>query len=208
MPRWVRGERQLATQDYGEEWVTPVLFSRAPDGYLFDILDVLPRPPCPYPGMVPFSEKEKDYFHGRENEVEQAVQQLRLYPFLSIIGPSGSGKSSLVFAGILPKLQAAPRLGQAQLAIQVIRPGATPLATLAQALGLAAVPGEEEAASWAQAVASQAPLVLVVDQFEELFAPDQQVRQERAPFQQVLLHLVEAQRLRCCLLSAPTSTAT
>ncbi|MBK8049312.1 MAG: hypothetical protein IPK16_20675 [Anaerolineales bacterium] len=54
--------------------------------------------PCPYPGMSPFGEDQSDRFFGRNREVDEAIQRLRLFPFLVIIGASGSGKSSLVFA--------------------------------------------------------------------------------------------------------------
>ena len=61
------------------------------------------RPACPYPGMKPFT-AEWGYFYGREMESQEAVDCLRRFPFLAIIGPSGSGKSSLLHAGILPAL--------------------------------------------------------------------------------------------------------
>ena len=66
-------------------------------------------PACPYPGMKPFT-AEWGYFYGRELESEEAVDRLRRHPFLAIIGPSGSGKSSLLHAGILPALAAFPSL--------------------------------------------------------------------------------------------------
>src|SRR5678816_3906043 len=43
------------------------------------------RPPCPYPGMVPFREEDQERFFGRTEEVEAAVGQLRLHPFLTVI---------------------------------------------------------------------------------------------------------------------------
>ncbi len=39
-----------------DEWAIPVLFSRSPDNRLFDVVEVLPTPDCPYPGMRPFTE--------------------------------------------------------------------------------------------------------------------------------------------------------
>ena len=60
--------------------------------------------PCPYPGMVPFRPKERRFFHGREDEIQFLLTNLRDHRFLLVIGPSGSGKSSLVMAGLLPKL--------------------------------------------------------------------------------------------------------
>jgi hypothetical protein len=61
-----------------------------------------PKPPCPYPGMVPYSEADRNRFFGRDQEVESLLQQLRLHPFLAVIGPSGSGKSSLAVRMRLP----------------------------------------------------------------------------------------------------------
>lgn len=88
-----------------DEWVLPVLFSRSPDNRLFDVVDVLPTPDCPYPGMVPFSEEEAKLFYGRDREIDEAVQRPRQHPFLAVVGPSGSGKSSLAYAGIFPALR-------------------------------------------------------------------------------------------------------
>ena len=54
-----------------------------------------PLPACPYPGMVPFDEADSNRFFGREQEIRDLVDRLRLHPFLAVIGASGSGKSSL-----------------------------------------------------------------------------------------------------------------
>lgn len=64
----------------------------------------LPQPvlPCPDPGMEPFTEESCDRFFGRDGEIEELLECLRLQTFLTVIGPSGSGKSSLVFAGLIP----------------------------------------------------------------------------------------------------------
>lgn len=143
------------------EWAIPVLFSRSPDNRLFDIRQVLPTPDCPYPGMVPFSEAQRDLFFGREREIEEAVERLRQHPFLAVIGPSGSGKSSLIYAGVIPALRKSRRFGAGEWAIRIMRPGQQPLAALAEALG-----GTAEMVS--STVFEQRTL-LFVDQFEELF---------------------------------------
>jgi hypothetical protein len=62
------------------------------------------KPPCPYPGMVAFGSQDADRFFGRNREVQELVGRIRTTPRLFIIGPSGSGKSSLVFAGLVPEL--------------------------------------------------------------------------------------------------------
>jgi WD40 repeat protein len=107
-----------------------------------------PLPPCPYPGMQPFDEEDAEFFYGRDAEIEEAVQRLRLNPRLGIIGPSGSGKSSLVHAGVVPRLR---RDGWR---IQRLRPGPRPVDTLRSATA---------------GHADDARSLVVVDQLEELF---------------------------------------
>ena len=160
-------------------------------------------PPCPYPGMVPFSEGQSLTFFGRSAEVESALQALRLHPFLAIIGASGSGKSSLAFAGIVPGMRKATSFGKSKLELITVRPGTAPLERLAAELGVAAngaPPADarpEEVAHYAQtfadAAAERAPAVIVVDQTEEMFGPE--ARGEAATFARVLLALVGLKRV-------------
>ena len=74
-----------------------------------------PLPDCPYPGMVPFDEADSARFFGREQEVQDLVERLRLHPFLAVIGASGSGKSSLVRAGLIPALRKSRLFGAGEL---------------------------------------------------------------------------------------------
>lgn len=60
---------------------------------------------CPYPGMISFTEKNSVYFFGREEEIEIYARRLCYESVLVLIGGSGSGKSSLAYAGIIPKLK-------------------------------------------------------------------------------------------------------
>lgn len=128
--------------------------------------EILERPapqaeviPCPYPGLLPFAANDAVYFFGREDEVAELVTRLRYHHFLMIIGPSGSGKSSLVSAGLLPALQKSqPEYWN----VRTLRPGAAPLAVLTEATR--DLPDEETFQSL-----GLARLLLVVDQFEELF---------------------------------------
>ena len=130
---------------------------------------------CPYPGMKPFSREEQELFFGRTAETEEAIQRLQIDSTLVVIGPSGSGKSSLVLAGILPTMQKLRVFGR-PLAVRIVRPGATPLAALAGAFGCPSdLAGDPTGAAPSglvacirQAVAA-APAVLVVDQLEEVF---------------------------------------
>ena len=59
----------------------------------------------PFPGLRPFSEEEDYLFFGREQQVAELVTLLRNQRFIAVTGSSGSGKSSLVRAGLLPELQ-------------------------------------------------------------------------------------------------------
>lgn len=128
--------------------------------------EILERPvpqaeviPCPYPGLLPFAANDAGHFFGREDEVAELVTRLRYHHFLMIIGPSGSGKSSLVSAGLLPALQ---KSQSEYWNVRTLRPGSAPLAALTEATR--DLPDEEILQPPAPA-----RLLLVVDQFEELF---------------------------------------
>ncbi|MDQ4097421.1 MAG: toll/interleukin-1 receptor domain-containing protein, partial [Actinomycetota bacterium] len=142
-------------------------------------------PPCPYPGMTPFTEAESDHFFGRSYEVDEVLQQLRLHPFLAVIGPSGSGKSSLVAAGVVPALRTTTFFGGTKWVTPTIRPGAAPLAALEAALG---GPATDPGPAVAQLLAPipNGRVLLVVDQLEELFTVARSGAEE---FQQALLML-------------------
>lgn len=148
----------------------------------------LPKPPCPYPGMVPFSVDDSDRFFGRDEEVEELLECLRLHPFMTAIGPSGSGKSSLVFAGLIPALRRSGRFGSGDWLVRTMRPGETPLAALKTTLGSDLA---NPALAVTEALAAQPyaqRLLLIVDQFEEVFTL---AGQEAVLFQQALLRLAE-----------------
>ena len=58
----------------------------------------------PYPGLRPFDADEADLFFGREEHIFEMFTLLENHRFLAVVGASGSGKSSLVRAGLLPRL--------------------------------------------------------------------------------------------------------
>ncbi|MEN3040676.1 MAG: LysM peptidoglycan-binding domain-containing protein [Bacteroidia bacterium] len=97
----------------------------------------LPRV-CPYIGLRPFEERETVFFHGRERHIGKILEQLREKKFIMVTGASGDGKSSLVFAGVLPALRAnlmpAPYPGWA---IAAFRPEKQPLTNFATAVASA-----------------------------------------------------------------------
>src|SRR5262249_30231427 len=93
------------------------------------------RPACPYPGMRAFTLDDGFPFFGRDRECEELLQHLRQSRFLTVIGGSGSGKSSLVFAGLVPKLRKTGLFGPGKWLVRAMRPGGRPLAEPAPALG-------------------------------------------------------------------------
>ena len=85
--------------------------------------------PSPYKGLRAFSEADAADFYGREAAVEQLLQTIKRQQVVAVIGPSGSGKSSLVYAGLLPYL----RMSGAWM-VASLRPGANPFRQMASVL--------------------------------------------------------------------------
>ena len=152
----------------------------------------------PFPGLRPFREEEEYLFFGRESQVDVMVDKLAAKRFLAVVGTSGSGKSSLVNCGLRPALRRGvmASAGSAWRMAQ-FRPGGDPIKALAQALAQPGVlfsgleVGDEPLEDLIEAtlamsnlgvvdlfeqaqLAGQANLLLIVDQFEELFRYRQQ----------------------------------
>ena len=128
---------------------------------LFDVPEAEePSGDCPYKGLAPFGEADAGAFFGRERLVGELAARTVGFGLLAIIGTSGSGKSSVVQAGLLPSLASGLLPGSERWTHAVFRPGARPLAALEPALAFVGA-GERR--------------VLVVDQFEETFTlcPDE-----------------------------------
>jgi WD40 repeat protein/DNA-binding SARP family transcriptional activator/class 3 adenylate cyclase len=119
---------------------------------------------CPYKGLARFEAVDADNFFGRERLVAELVARVSETSLVMVVGPSGSGKSSLVRAGLLPAL-AAGALGDEPWRSVALCPGAHPTAELAGRLRGVSAGG--------------APRVVLIDQFEETFTlgaePDDQV---------------------------------
>lgn len=85
-------------------------------------------PECPYQGLSAFGEENAPFFFGRENFVDELVAAVETKPLVPVVGASGSGKSSVVFAGLVPSL----RIGNVK--IVSFRPGKNMFDNLALAL--------------------------------------------------------------------------
>jgi DNA-binding SARP family transcriptional activator/WD40 repeat protein len=162
-----------------------------------DVGDEQPPDPaiCPFLGLATFDAAHADYFFGRERLVAELVARLVGSPLLAVVGPSGSGKSSVVRAGLLPALSEGALPGSGRWRQVLVRPGEQPLIELQAALRRG-VPGAAAAdGDLAGVLASLPPgerLILTVDQFEEVFVACQDGVQ-RAEFLDLL---VEAARDR------------
>jgi hypothetical protein len=176
--------------------------------------------PCPYRGLFHFGPGDAEYFFGRKSFIETLFQATQTRNFIPLLGASGSGKSSVVFAGLVPKLQ---QKGHWQFTH--FRPGSDPF----HALALALVPlyttnlNETERLAQARQLANylrdgDIPLadvvaqiqqnypservLVIADQFEELYTlcPDETIRRNfldkltTFPFERVGMVLVLTMR--------------
>ena len=158
----------------------------------------------PFPGLRPFMQEEADLFFGRDKQSDELVRRLAGRRFLAVVGTSGSGKSSLVRAGLLPSLEGGFMAeAGAHWRIAILRPQDDPIGFLAQSiveigvlahLDLAPPVAEGvvettlrrsslgliEVARLARLEAHE-NLLIVVDQFEELFRFADLARQRGVP---------------------------
>ncbi len=87
---------------------------------------------CPYRGLLPFREEDAAFFFGRDDWIADLTAKVQAHPLVAVVGRSGSGKSSLVYAGLFPALRKSP--GGTTWDMLAIRPGHEPLNALAEAL--------------------------------------------------------------------------
>ena len=154
------------------------------------------RPSQPYPGLRPFEASEWSIFFGRERMIDEVIERLARDRFVVIHGASGSGKSSLVRAGVMPKLARQHLRHGAPWLTCAIRPSGGPLWNLADRIRKARGAGRR---SWphrgdpwpvqpprcdAGVVAGTLDglagksLCVLVDQFEELFRYEKETSRE------------------------------
>ena len=87
--------------------------------------------PCPYRGLEPFEADHAEFYFGHEEMVEQLVVKLKAHSLVAVVGPSGSGKSSLVRAGLLTALRRGALPGSEGWVVRVFRPSTDPLRAMA-----------------------------------------------------------------------------
>ena len=140
---------------------------------------------CPYRGLEAFDEEHAEFYFGREADVALIVEKLKASRFLGVVGPSGSGKSSLLSAGLLPALRRGALDASDAWTLRVFTPGPRPLTALAAQITrlFADAPMQstlDRLAEDARSLDLAASIafdgrpatdraVLIVDQFEELF---------------------------------------
>jgi len=183
---------------------------------------------CPYKGLNFFDCNDHDpqYFFGRQRLVDKLLDEVRLKPgtasnFLAIVGASGSGKSSVLRAGLLHQLKRGQRLqGSDTWDIRLFLPGEHPLQSLAQVfvdesairtdlerqnqLKLAEemiLDGAAGLQRWMKGKPETFRLVLAIDQFEEVFTLCQQPA-EREQFFALLMEALAAMPTQLCIVLA------
>lgn len=132
----------------------------------------------PYQGLARFEPDDHDRFFGRDTLVDVAQALVGEHRFTAVLGPSGSGKSSLLRAGLIPALRA--QTGDLA-AIRILTPGEHPLRTHAPAL---------------QAADNDADTVVIIDQFEEVFTLCHDPAERAAFIDHLLAAREPASRLR------------
>lgn len=110
----------------------------------------------PYRGLERFESEQRHLFFGRDRVVDSLLDLIRTKRFAALSGPSGSGKSSLLRAGLLPVLRDAARCAGHPVTVHLITPGPRPATTYEQLLS----PGADDPERW-----------IVVDESHELGTP-------------------------------------
>lgn len=114
----------------GVSWLPVICQNPAVDSSTW--LQLGGKPPCPYRGLFAFQEADAHLFFGRQRFTHDLIVAVTRKAFVAIVGPSGSGKSSVVFAGLVPHLCNQP--GTTRWQIISFRPGVKPFDALAEAL--------------------------------------------------------------------------
>ena len=175
---------------------------------------------CPYKGLEYFDCNDTDpkYFFGRDRLVSQLLDQVRTSNFMALVGASGNGKSSVLRAGLLHQIKMGRRIaGSDQWRIRITRPDRQPMQNLALAFVDDGLSDIERARALGQASdflkegpeglqqliqASSAPrVILVIDQFEEVFTRCED-KEEREHYFTCLMGALSDTDHKLCLIIA------
>ncbi|MGE3401824.1 MAG: ATP-binding protein [Vicinamibacterales bacterium] len=173
-------EERMGAQSLLDYWSAILSRAERPPSSAFlepfnpEMAPALPDSACPYVGLEAFGESKKRLFFGREQVVRDVLALLPHRRFLAVVGPLGSGKSSLVLGAIIPALKAGKLPGSAACRFYPpFTPGAEPLDALARAVGATAQAGsaglQPEDIVRAVDGGGEQPAVIVADRLEEIF---------------------------------------
>jgi WD40 repeat protein/DNA-binding SARP family transcriptional activator len=140
---------------------------------------------CPFKGLASFDISDAPYFFGREKLIAELVAGLVGAQLLGIVGPSGSGKSSVMRAGLVPALAGGVLPGSELWKQVLIRPGEHPLRELTGAM---------------EDIRDRERAVIAVDQFEETFTTCED-EAERAAFIAALVRATREGNNRCVVIA-------
>ena len=143
----------------------------------------------PFQGLQPFAENDEGRFLGRSEAIRDLLHKVLHHALVFVTGPLGSGKTSVVMAGVLPRLRTRLAIDGKEPIVAVVIPGTDPLGALLRAIyeasGSAGLPplgtwvdeqknvlqrAPNQLGEIIEAVAPSRPVVIVVDQFEEIFS--------------------------------------
>jgi hypothetical protein len=159
---------------------------------------------CPYPGLSAFEEGDRNVFFGRRQIVSAAIESLRTHHYVAVLGISGSGKSSVAKAGLLPQLKEGVLPGSEKWKYYSLIPGVNPLHSLAETVCPEGDPNGRIPEHCLRDLKRDRQVlnsilnethqvcVLFVDQFEELFTISDEA--ERDVFLRNLTSVVNSQR--------------
>lgn len=191
-----RSNLEEARKSFGYLYATPVR-------EIVDRVDPVSAAPNPFQGMRPFEEDRASFFFGREAEADSLAAQLAKARLAILVGGSGSGKSSLLRAGLIPKVRLGRLSDDAVIDVVVFRPGPQPIHELSLALlpqlsfpSMPSTPSQFRDRLWSGEEAlsdlvdqelqhrhggdrQRGGVLLVVDQLEELYGGDADPQQTR-----------------------------